>query len=128
MFKRKTLVPLPYTITAEKRVACGRRPYTLSRSMATVLLLTGEKGFQTIKFVTLLAKMDQKGGEREPVKVIPEIEEPSEKLSEPFGKIKKVIFSNEETRYEVGQLWPLPQISIHSQERSCNFLNCYCSE
>jgi hypothetical protein len=72
--------------------------------------------------------MDQQGEERKVVKVIPEIEKPSEKVSEPFGKIKKVILSNDETRHEVGQLRHAPQISIRSQERTYNFLNCYCSE
>jgi hypothetical protein len=60
--------------------------------MAMVFLLSGEKRFQTIKFVTLLAKMDQQEAERKPVKVIPEIEQPSENFQSHLAKLRKLYF------------------------------------
>jgi hypothetical protein len=60
--------------------------------MSTVFLLSGEKGFKTIKFVTLLVKMDQHGRERKTVKVIPEIEEQSENFQSHSTKLRKLYF------------------------------------
>jgi hypothetical protein len=57
--------------------------------------------------------LDQQREGRNVVKVISEVQT-SEKVSEPFGKIKKVVFPNDEAMREVGQLRPVSESLIHS--------------